>query len=1376
MSQKDMKVSLLLSVAQTGLSHLQDVIRELEGAGVATDEFQQEAKELGEALARLERDSALMDTFGSLKRETAGLSKQLDVAAQQVDALAAELERAAQASAQATAAQAQSAQKLSAARAWQAQLQEAIAATRQEMQELKQASGESIAPHLTERLADARQQLKSLQAEAAVATQNTRLLAAANKENEAAAKNAARAEEALTGQYQRAVQEAGKLSASFNSKNKALSQTREHMQAAGLQTSQLALQQKALAERMQQISQSGDGLVARMRSTADAAKLQSAAVEKAGKAWATFQRGIAAGLGFAAAQIGLSGLGSALGTLRTGIEEVLRVGGGFEQMRAQLATLYGSIEQGQNAFAWIRDFGKTVPYELEAVTGAFTKLKAMGLDPMDGSLQAIADQAAALGGGVQTLEGVVLALGQAWTKQKLQGEEALQLIERGVPVWDLLSRATGKSAVQLQQLASAGQLGREAIAALIAEMGKANAGAAAGAMNTWNGQIALLKSNWQEFLDTIATSGILDLFREEVVAINQAIAELARTGELKAWAQAASDAIVSLYEAIKSGIGFFKDWGNELGTLTEVAIGFKTLSLGKTALGWGAEIALSAQNIEKSASVIAGAGKLAAAGWIGWNVGAWLREEFLVIEQAGIALAAGLTKAAARAQHYWESLKAVFTDDTLEAAEERFSQKLRQIDDDYAALFESAAQARQGQEQLAQAAETAAAAVQQQAAQTQQAAAAMGQAMAAAVKTIDEVDQAMQRAGVSAQATGSALEAAFLQAVPKAQTLADIQALQDKLQALADAGRIGTDGVKAITGAIADHAQSIGQAMVGAIATIDQVDQAMRRAGVSAQATASALQEAFAQAIGQAKTLADIEALEKKLKDLEAAGRIGAEGVKAIAEAIALQRQSIEATDQARQAMLEGFKELGADGAAALGQISEGAQKAIAAVDKIAAAAKEAGLGVNEAAQAIEKAFTAAVPKADSLQAIEALESRLKAAGQAGQIGAEGIARVQAALDKQRAAIEQQLPGIQSLEEALKQLGVTPQKELDRLAQSAKDAFEAVKQSGQATPREINEAWKKMAEAAIAANDGVADASLKAAAQQHGFAIETDKAGKSIIKSMEEAKEATEGVGQAAGKAGEKMAEAAQKAKDAWADGSLVEQAEKHNAALGKIEGSWIRADVAASQYAKQIAEVVWEQGKAIAQMTEEHARLVQQMEALSEQQRNLEAVNNDAVRGLEALRLRYLELTGDQEAAAELKMQMARQEIDLKLALLEIDLQRAQIAGDTAKVKKMELQIAALKEQLTWLDKIHAKEKELRKEREREERSHGRSSGGGGSGSSSAGSLPPPAPAPQPQPAPPAPPAPPVHITLHAHGITDPVRLAKAIEPELARLARLAR
>ncbi|MCW7554954.1 tape measure protein [Endozoicomonas gorgoniicola] len=65
----------------------------------------------------------------------------------------------------------------------------------------------------------------------------------------------------------------------------------------------------------------------------------------------------------------------------------------------------------------------------QQVADAFTALKNFGLDPMDGTLQAIVDQTSKLGGGMERLNGISLALGQAWAKQKLQGEEILQLVE-----------------------------------------------------------------------------------------------------------------------------------------------------------------------------------------------------------------------------------------------------------------------------------------------------------------------------------------------------------------------------------------------------------------------------------------------------------------------------------------------------------------------------------------------------------------------------------------------------------------------------------------------------------------------------------------------------------------------------------------------------------------------------------------------------------------------------------------------------------------------------------------------------------------------------------------------------------------------------------
>lgn len=103
----------------------------------------------------------------------------------------------------------------------------------------------------------------------------------------------------------------------------------------------------------------------------------------------------------------------------------------FERYQIMLNKLQGSEANGLKAMEWIEKFTQETPYGVNEVMNSFIRLKAFGLDPMDGSLQAIADQAAMMGGTAETVDGIALALGQAWTKGKLQGEEALQLLERG---------------------------------------------------------------------------------------------------------------------------------------------------------------------------------------------------------------------------------------------------------------------------------------------------------------------------------------------------------------------------------------------------------------------------------------------------------------------------------------------------------------------------------------------------------------------------------------------------------------------------------------------------------------------------------------------------------------------------------------------------------------------------------------------------------------------------------------------------------------------------------------------------------------------------------------------------------------------------------
>nr|MDT0253690.1 tape measure protein [Endozoicomonas sp.] len=118
---------------------------------------------------------------------------------------------------------------------------------------------------------------------------------------------------------------------------------------------------------------------------------------------------------------------------------VVETGDQFARLQLQMNAIMGSIEEGEKAVEWIKQFTRDTPLQLHEVTETFAMLKNFGLDPMDGSLQAIVDTNSRLGGTFEKLRRISLALGQAWGKQKLQGEEIRQLVEAGVPVWGTMS-------------------------------------------------------------------------------------------------------------------------------------------------------------------------------------------------------------------------------------------------------------------------------------------------------------------------------------------------------------------------------------------------------------------------------------------------------------------------------------------------------------------------------------------------------------------------------------------------------------------------------------------------------------------------------------------------------------------------------------------------------------------------------------------------------------------------------------------------------------------------------------------------------------------------------------------------------------------------
>ncbi len=142
-----------------------------------------------------------------------------------------------------------------------------------------------------------------------------------------------------------------------------------------------------------------------------------------------------------------------------------------------------------------------------------------------------------------------------------------------------------------------------------------------------------------------------------------------------------------------------------------------------------------------------------------------------------------------------------------------------------------------------------------------------------------------------------------------------------------------------------------------------------------------------------------------------------------------------------------------------------------------------------------------------------------------------------------------------------------------------------------------------------------------------------------------------------------------------------------------------------------------------------------------------------DLAEELDALKLRLIELNGTEEQVAAARRERDEAEVRRQIKLAEIEAARAAARNDEGEIAKYREEIALLGEQLTLLGKVYAAEQ---KQRAAKARGDEGGSGGGGGGVSAGPAT--------------------MNVTLNANGISDPVKLARMIEPELARLQRLAR
>ncbi len=291
--------------------------------------------------------------------------------------------------------------------------------------------------------------------------------------------------------------------------------------------------------------------------------------------------------------------------------------------------------------------------------------------------------------------------------------------------------------------------------------------------------------------------------------------------------------------------------------------------------------------------------------------------------------------------------------------------------------------------------------------------------------------------------------------------------------------------------------------------------------------------EQFAQAWGDALKGADLAVFEVQ-------ARAALAGTAREAERLG---QVLDAT------LRESIKRTGLDFDVISGGMGKAARSAINDTDAmINGLDRLKAMGV-DTAQVLVASIGKGISTADSQQAIEAVRVQIEAVRKAlGNKLADGL------LDQARQkaeglgkALEDATPGIQGVKEAMRVLGVTSDQTFKDTAEKSKAAYDAMRESGTRSARELAAGFKKAAEDAIAANNGIAPSWVTAEAAARGYEVAVDSAGKATLKTIGDSKKAVDDLAGSYKNAGAAAESAADRA---------VSALERQNAAIERTNAA----------------------------------------------------------------------------------------------------------------------------------------------------------------------------------------------------------------------------
>lgn len=277
------------------------------------------------------------------------------------------------------------------------------------------------------------------------------------------------------------------------------------------------------------------------------------------------------------------GLPTAIASASGEIERMQKLMSGLAKSSQEVVS--GNKTAAETASSWtsyIFNLSKNAPFEVNAISDSFVKLKTAGLDPTDGSLQSLIDSVAKFGGSSEQLKRASVAIQQMGGKGVISMEELRQQLGEAVPdAMQNMAIGTGMSMADLVKAISKGTVeSRSALDRMFTVMKIKNEGAAQAMIDTWTGQLAKLKTQFTLFLNQAGNAGGENSFFSTIKGELKELNAMFDSPDAKRFALELGRGLSDVTKNIAATIKFVARFSSEIKTAAQAMLIFYAASKG----------------------------------------------------------------------------------------------------------------------------------------------------------------------------------------------------------------------------------------------------------------------------------------------------------------------------------------------------------------------------------------------------------------------------------------------------------------------------------------------------------------------------------------------------------------------------------------------------------------------------------------------------------------------------------------------------------------------------------------------------------------------------------------------------------------------------